>query len=173
MKTKAQMPINLQEKRAQELAQLKKRLRDEGVPEDRIDARIAQMSFERMPIDQKVVYLERVVAHSVRGLAQDINVLHHNDKALGVSFRVVENILDIIFDMMELSAEDKQKVINRAVENAERDARREDEEKTKEQEESLDSNEAESAEKAFSDKEDPLPDGEPQTYPAGAAVFGG
>lgn len=86
------------QKRARDLEERRRRLVNQGVPEDKLESVMAIEDYNNLSLDRKFARFEKITASALQGLQQDIMALRHNDgviaDAIDVNMRAMARALD-------------------------------------------------------------------------------
>lgn len=106
------------EKRAQKEFRKTEGRRDEllaaGIPEDQIDEVLEKEAYDRAPIDQKIVRLERIISGLSNAIAGDMRSLHHNDAAIADAIDLNFKSISLMLESLGISKEKQLEFIVRA-----------------------------------------------------------
>ncbi len=151
-----------------QLEERRRRLLNQGVPPEKVDEVIAKQDWDRLPVDKKILRLERVIVGNVQGLGADLQQLRHNQNILAdimdVNFRAFEKMLV----KLGLPVEEQRKLLQEA--EAEIKVEREAQQRAYEAQMRA---QQEAQEQAQVQAAVDQPAVEPVQPPDGATVFGG
>lgn len=105
------LPTEQQRKEALRHQEHRRRLINQGVPEDQVDAYIAQEKYDRLPPEKKIRLLERRIVDIGQGLAHDIQILRQNDQTITELMDINLRAISKLFERLGVSREDQAAVI--------------------------------------------------------------
>jgi len=105
------LPTEQQRKEALRLHEQRRRLINRGVPEDQVDAVLAQEKYDRLPPDKKIRLLERRLVDLGQGFAHDIQILRQNDQTITELMDINLRTISKLFERLGISREDQASLI--------------------------------------------------------------
>lgn len=99
-------------KRAQQQMDRRKRLINDGVAEDKVDAVMAKEDYEAQPVEKKVKRLESVVNNIFTGMSHDMMNLRRNDGAIAEAFDINYRAIVKMFARLGITPEQHKEVMD-------------------------------------------------------------
>ena len=105
------LPTEQQRKEALRHQEHRRRLINQGIPEDQVESHIARERYERLPPDKKVRLLERRLVEIAQGFARDMQTLRQNDRTITELMDINLRTISKIFVRLGVSREDQTALI--------------------------------------------------------------
>lgn len=104
-------PTLVDTKRARIYAERRQRLIGQGVPEDKVDMRIAEEDYAALPLERKFEHLQKIVVEAINGFRNDLMALQSNDRVLANALDVNLNAIAAIFEKLGVSKEEQKNLV--------------------------------------------------------------
>lgn len=153
-----------EEKQARQHEEKRRRLINQGVPEDQVEARIAKEKYDNMSADKKIKLLEGMIINSFTQVAHDLSAIRHNEDLVIDSLDINSRVTSKLFQQLGIAPEIIQKMTEEAFEEVQEEKRKMQEQIAKAQERAEDEDLMKKVDLSGEDIPVPIPDG--------ATVFG-
>lgn len=154
-------------KRMRDREERKRRLLNKGVPQDKVDAIMAEEDFRNLSADKKCDRLHSLFATVVKGLQADIMALRHNDSVIADAMDINLKAMSMCLTKAGISSEMQESIIKEVEKEIREDQRKKAIVEAETRRKLADKMEAAKL-KASASEEAP----EEEELPEGATVFG-
>jgi predicted nucleic acid-binding protein len=104
----------LDSKKLQILNERRSRLMNKGVSAEKVDEVIAREDYERLPSASKIERLESILVGSLKGVQEDINKLHSNQRVLADSMDINFLAFTKMLAVLGVTAEQQKAIVSEA-----------------------------------------------------------
>lgn len=160
-------------KRMQAREERRRRLLNNGVPEDKVDAVMAAEDYQNLPVDKKLDRFERIVSQALQGLQRDIMALRHNDGVIADAMDINLKAMARALEKAGITKEAQNDIIREVEKELREEQKRQAEAEVEARRMASEKAEKERMEAEANAKPAIASEGEPEPVPEGATVFEG
>lgn len=165
-------PTKIEIKRAQQREERRRRLINQGVPEDKVDQVMVNEDYNNLPLDRRFQDFRSQVVKAIQALSMDVMNLQHNDRVIADAMDTNMRAMSKCLNKVGVPTEDQAQIMKDVISELTEERAKQQQAIAEEQQKSVEAQieeELASAERGIVSSEEP--EGSP--IPDGATVFGG